>query len=103
MHLAALNGHFLIVRLLVDLGADRTIANYQGRTALVLAEQSLDKEIMRQGGPKRRAKKPPAAKGSLEDRLNAIVDFLYEKDGRNRGEEKAKAEAAAAGTASTAL
>lgn len=90
LHLAAREGHFLIVRLLVELGADRQLLNYQGKTCLVLAEESFDKEIARLGGPKKRARKPPAAKGSLEDRLQATVNFLYEKDGRNREEEKAK-------------
>ena len=79
------------VRYLVELSAERELLNKQGKTCLVLAEESLDLEIARLGGPKRRAKLPPAVKGSYEDRLNAIVDFLYQKEGRNRAEEKQKA------------
>lgn len=94
LHLAAQSGHFLIVRLLVDLGADRQLLNKQGKTCLVLAEESLDKELAKLGGPKKRAKAGPPAKGSLLDRLQATVDFLYEKDGRNRDEEKAAAASA---------
>lgn len=80
----------------MDLGADRQLQNKHGHTCLILAEQSLDKELAKLGGPKKRAKAGPPAKGSLLDRLNATVDFLYEKDGRNRDEEKAAAAAASA-------
>ena len=93
LHLAAQNGHFLIVRLLVDLDAAFDLKNYEGKSALVLAEESLDKEIAKQGGNKKRknavAAKP--VKGSLWDRLEATVDFLYQKEGRNREEEQKKA------------
>ena len=89
--MAATSGNFLIVRMLVDLGADRSLLNQQGKTCLVCAEESLDKELAKLGGPKKRAKLPPPAKGSLLDRLEATVNFLYEKDGRNRAEEKEKA------------
>ena len=60
---------------------------------MVCAEESLDKELSKLGGPKKRAKLPPPAKGSLLDRLEATVNFLYEKDGRNREDEKEKAAA----------
>ena len=94
LHLAAQNGHFLIARLLVDLEAAYDLRNYEGKTALILAEESLDKEIAKQGGTKKRKNAVAAVrpvKGSLWDRLEATVDFLYQKEGRNREEEKKKA------------
>ncbi len=69
LHLAAISGHFLIVRFLVEIGADRALLNKQGKTCLICAEESLDKEIAKLGGPKKRAKQGPPAKGSLLDRL----------------------------------
>ncbi len=54
---------------------------------MICAEESLDKELAKLGGPKKRARAGPPAKGSLLDRLQAIVEFLYEKDGRNYAEE----------------
>ena len=83
LHLSAQNGHFLIVRLLVELGADRSVLNKFGKTPLVCAEESLDKELAKQPASKRRANARPV-KGSLLDRLTATVDFLYEKEGRKR-------------------
>ena len=78
------------MRFLVEIGSDRSLMNRQGKTCLICAEESLDKELAKLGGPKKRAKQGPPAKGSLLDRLNATVDFLYEKDGRNRAEEMEK-------------
>ena len=53
------------LRLLDELGADRTCTNKHGKTALLLAQESLDKEIAKQGGARKRAKAAPPAKGSL--------------------------------------
>jgi len=65
LHLAAQNGHFLIVRLLVDLGADKSVINKNGKTPLDLAEESHKANIL----PKRRGKPQPIVKGSIQDRL----------------------------------
>ena len=94
LHLACKHGHFLIVRLLVELGADRNLLNKAGKTALICAEESLDQQLAKLNIGKR---KPPTRfeKGTLLDRLNATVDFLYEKDGRNREAEKAADQAPA--------
>ena len=82
----------MIARLLVDLGADRSLLNKFGKTALICAEESFDTELAKQkgkGATKKRGATAGAAtrfeKGSLIDRLNATVDFLYEKEGRSRG------------------
>ena len=81
----------MIVRFLVELGADTELLNRDGKTCLILAEESLNAEIARLGGPKKRAKKPVAPKGSYEDRLIATVDFLYQRAGKNWAEEKQRA------------
>ena len=61
LHLAAIQGHFLIVRLLVDLGAERQLNNKHGKTPLMLAEESHKASL-----PKKRRGKPiPIVKGSL--------------------------------------
>jgi len=90
LHLACMKGHFLIVRLLVELGADRALLNKAGKTALIVAEESLDQQLAKENGGRKRAKQTRPEKGSLLDRLNASVDFLYEKDGRNRAAEQAQ-------------
>lgn len=72
----------------MELGADRAVSNINGKTALVLAEESLDKQLQKQGPQKKRK---PAEKGSLLDRLQATVDFLYERDGgRKNGDDAGK-------------
>ena len=76
LHLAAQNGHFLIVRLLVDAeGADKDCENVDKKLPMALAEASFAIEAKRLGGATKIAKKPPG-KGSLYDRLRATVDFL---------------------------
>ena len=65
LHLACQNGHFLIVRLLVDLGAERDTINKNGKTPLDLAEESHKANML----PKKRGKAAPIAKGSIQDRL----------------------------------
>lgn len=91
LHLACQKGHFLIARLLVDLGADRALLNRSGKTALICAEESLDEQLAKQkasaAGKRPAAKQVRFEKGSLLDRLNATVEFLYEKEGRNRAGE----------------
>ena len=85
LHLACQNGHFLIVRLLVESGAERQVTNKAGKTPLQLAEEAYKANL----GPKRRGGKPaPIVKGSIQDRLQAILVFLYEKENRNWHEEQ---------------
>jgi len=43
LHLAAQNGHILIVKYLLELGATTTLVNYESKTALDLARESLKK------------------------------------------------------------
>ena len=80
----------MIVRLLVDLGAESKVNNKDGKTPLNLAEESHQASI----GPKHRGKPAPIVKGSLQDRLQAILVFLYEKENRNWHEEQANLAAA---------
>lgn len=72
LHLAAQNAHILIVKYLVSEKAGTQIKNLEGKTALQLAQESLQKLTDVGNG------KPPA-KGSDEDKLRLIVDFLSEK------------------------
>ena len=41
IHIAAKNGHYLIVKLLLELNADSTIVNLDGLTALQLNQETL--------------------------------------------------------------
>ena len=78
------------------MGADRNLLNRAGKTALICAEESFDQQQAKQNVGKRKSVKPTRfEKGSLIDRLNATVDFLYEKDGRDRAAEQAADKGAA--------
>ena len=87
MHLAAQNGHILIVRFLIDQAATAGITNSEGKTACDLAKDSLKKNE-----PKRKADKQKelADKGSLYSKLTSIVDFLSERAGQNQNQEQAR-------------
>ena len=53
--------------------------NKSGKMPLELAEEQYKTNL----APKRRGKPAPIVKGSLQDRLQAILVFLYEKENRN--------------------
>ena len=72
------------MRLLVESGAERQVLNKGGKTPLELAEESYKANL----APKRRGKPAPIVKGSIQDRLQAILVFLYEKENRNWHEEQ---------------
>jgi len=57
---------------LVSEKADKEKQNKEGKTALQLAQESLKKIVDVSNGQ-------PPAKGSEEDKLRVIVDFLSEK------------------------
>lgn len=62
IHLAAQNGHILIVKYLIELNANVTIVNSQGKTAHDFAKEALTIA-------KTNNQKKPIVKGSLIDRL----------------------------------
>lgn len=72
LHLAAANGHILIVKYLVQEKADAAIKNLDDKMALQLAQEAL-KKVTDEGDGK------PPVKGSEEDRLRVIINFLSEK------------------------
>lgn len=73
LHLAAQHGHILIVKYLLELDASTVLKNSQMKTALQLAQESLEK-----ANPQGKITKPP--KGSLIDRLKVTVATLQAVD-----------------------
>ena len=71
MHLAAQNGHVLIVKYLLELGANFKQVNAEGKTAVDFAKESLAEA-------KRKVKNEPLVKGSLLERLLVTEKILSE-------------------------